>query len=155
MTRPTVKKYDRITTRTSPWKKKLLNHAAPADLVVRAHGLRVRGTSKLRRQLDTTLQFAAAPETQRPMWLSVKSKPKEGVLMVTGNQIAPHHRTHLGIPLQRRMNLSTGSRLANLVRTTSSKFHRPCPLIGWVSFDHLQAKNDRRYRHRRACTRNL
>ena len=54
--------------------------------------------------------------------------------MVSGNRIGPYHQTHLSIPLRRRAILFTDSRLANLVRTASSKFPRPYPLTGRSPF---------------------
>ena len=100
------------------------------------------------------LQFAVAPEIQSPTQSPAKSKPNEGVLMVSENQIGPHPRAHLGIPLWRRTRLSMESQLANLVRIASLKFYTPYSLTGRTLFVHLQAKNGHRYHHRRVCTRN-
>lgn len=80
------------------------------------------------------LRFAVAPEIQSPTRSPAKSKPNEGVLMVSGNQIGSHPRTHLGIPLWRRMRLSMESQLANLVRIASLKSYTPYSLTGRTLF---------------------
>lgn len=100
------------------------------------------------------LQFAVAPEIPRPTWSPTKSKPNEGVSMVPGNQIGPHHRAQIGIPLRRRMSLSSESQLMNLVRIANFKLCMPCPLTCLAVFVRLQAKSDHHYHHRRVCTRN-
>jgi hypothetical protein len=80
------------------------------------------------------LRLAVAPGIPRPTWSPTKSKPNGGVSIVSGNQIGPHHRIHLGIPRWREMSLFTGSQSANLVRIVSLKFHTPDSLTGWVPF---------------------
>jgi len=60
------------------------------------------------------LWLAVAPGIQRLVRSPAKSKPNQGVLTAPGNQIGPHPRAYLGIPLQRRIRLSMESQLANL-----------------------------------------
>lgn len=124
----TVKKHGRITIHTSLRKGNFLDHAAPVDPAVQAHGLRAQRTQKPRMLQSVMLPLVVALEMLRQMWLSMKLKPNEGVLTASGKWSASHRRAHLSIPLQKRTSLSMGSRLANPVRTASSKHHGPYSL---------------------------
>ena len=137
----------------TPLWKSFLDHGAPTDPVARAHRLHAWGMPKARRGPDMILRLAVAPEILTPMWPPTKSKPNEGVLMVPGNQISPHHRVHLGIHLRRRMGLSSESQLMNIVRVLSLKLRMLYPLTYRTPFVHLQAKSDH-YHCRRVYTKN-
>ena len=122
-----VKKYGRITL---PPKKSFLGRAALADLAARARGLHGQMMRNPRTWPSAILQPAVVLETQKPIWLLTKLKPKEGVLTVSGSQTVPRHQPYLSIPQQRR----TTSQLPNLVRTAGSTSHGPYSLTCWAPF---------------------